>query len=153
VSGWKLRWYTASAVVSCGELCLRLGELEEALGRVPLPDTRRVTTEAAGSSLARVTILTRARHGGAAAARLGDLLAEASPRGWNWETAVVTAEPKREGILRWPRLAVFPMLGEQVSAEAAKTLADWATLWSDDPAQTVLELLEECGLTLSARKG
>lgn len=141
-----------AAVIGSGGRLLAPGELDEALrGQFP-PETRRLWVRDLGGD-ARVAILTKARHGGEAAARLADFLAEAAPAGWLWAEAVITAEP-HSWVRRWPMLAVHPAVGEEACAEAAKTLAQAAlTQTGRPPADDLLELLRVCGLTLSAGKG
>lgn len=149
--GWKLHWYEAVTVIGCGEKYLPLDELEAALRTARLEDTSLLTVVPASSSEARVAITTRARHGGAASSRLGDLLAAAAPRGWDWEGARVDARPRREGAARWPRLVIFPDRGEKVSTEAAKWLAERVLArGSADQHGELRELLLMCGLTVSA---
>jgi hypothetical protein len=150
VSGrWNLYWYEARAVIGCGEAYLPLEDLEATLRELRWQDTRNLDVGAANSREARVVIVTRARHSGEAAERLVAGLAAAAPRGWNWAQAEVEAHRVKEGIVRWPRLAVNPALGEQVCASAAKWLAGWAAT-TEAPAAETLELLRMCGLTTSA---
>jgi hypothetical protein len=149
---WNLYWYEASAVIGCGEAYLPLEDLETALRALRWQDTRSLHVSAANSREARVVIVARTRHAGEAAERLVSGLAAAAPRGWNWATATVEARHVKEGIVRWPRLAVNPAQGEQVCASAAKWLAGWAAT-TESPAAETLELLRMCGLTRQRGEG
>jgi hypothetical protein len=148
VSGWHLSWYEVRMIVGSGEACLPLEELEAALRKAVLPETRRIRVEPANGSEALVVIVTRARHGGAAAARLADAMAECAPQGWNWASAAIAAERRQDGIRRWPRLAVDAN-GEMACAEAALAVAEWA-LGQADPEAEALRMLRALGLTRSA---
>lgn len=155
-AGWRLSWYEASALVGSGAMVLPLQVLETALRGARVEETRTVTVQAGNSTEARVTIVTRARHSGAACERLLDLLAHSAPRGWDWESASVRAHVVEEGIRHWPRLSAVPAGNDQQKAEhVARVLAGWVFDSPDgDPTPEEraigLDLLEMTGLTFSA---
>jgi hypothetical protein len=153
VNGWKLRWYTARALIGCGEAYLPWEDLRQALLKSGPQETRWTRVTPASGSLVEVKILTRARHAGAAAGRLADFLASAVPAGWDWAGAAVEAALMPEGVRRWPRLAVLgPGSSEVTCADAAVQLASQAVAHVPEAQarEALLEVLQMCGLTLSA---
>jgi hypothetical protein len=150
LSGWKMSWYQAQVVIGCDLREKSWEALRDVLAVAPWPDARQVRTEPAASGGAMVTITMRARHAGDAACKAVEFLRQSAPREWDWASAEVQeASRVREGIKRWPLLAVQPASGEAASASAALWLAGHAAN-AGNPAEVAVEVLRMCGLTLSA---
>jgi hypothetical protein len=146
---WRLRWYEAVATMGSGNSGASADLLADAIALAPWPEAQRVEVEPDDDGSVRVIMIVKGRHAGDACSKAADLLASAAPPQWDWASATVRAMPVQDGIRRWPRLGVMPLLGEERCASAALWVAGYAA-GTDKPQETVLELLGMLGLTVSA---
>lgn len=151
---WRLRWYEVTATVGHGGQDAPADLLADALARAPWPEAMKVEIEPdddddCGTGDVAVIMIVKARHPGDACSKLMDLIATAAPPQWDWAGATVRAMPVQDGIRRWPRLGVLPLLGEERCASAALWVAGYAAN-AEKPQEAVLDLLGMLGLTVSA---
>lgn len=146
---WRANWYEARATIGCGQSGASVEALAEALARAPWPEAMKVAAEPGDDGWVTVVMTVKGRHAGDACSKLSDLLAKSVPPQWDWAAATVFAEPVKDGIRRWPRLGVLPVLGEDRCASAALWVAGYAA-GTEKPQETALDLLEMLGLTVSA---
>lgn len=154
---WRLHWYEAVATLDSGNSGASADLLADAVARVPWPEALKVEVEPDDDGSVQVIMIVKGRHSGDACMKLMDLLATSVPPQWGWASATVRAMPLQDGIKRWPRLGVMPLLGEERCGSAALWIAGYSVTDPDpevkptpEECATALELLEMLGLTVSA---